>query len=374
MNGIDQLVLEYNSGLPVKEIGIKYNLPISTVYAYIKGKVTKHKINRSDKHTKVTNDQVEQILVKFNSGIKVTELAKEYSLSRMAIYNIINKHNKTRDSFLTPYLSNKQLFDYPPIYAQIDNLSIVVLDPKIWNVKSIMGRLNIKHGVAYKLLGDFKEYLKESFDYNLLMLWEDELTLPGLEAMIKHRTTNATRSCSARECEVVQVNKITADDFYNKWHLQGGCNSRISYGLTYNKELVACMSFNNSTICRGTTKGHLLQRFAVAGSVPGAAGKLLAAFRKTNSGSIVTYADMRYATGNMYETLGFTVETVWPPDYKYWRDNQWYSKNSKQKKFLWAEMRSQGLSLPEDTTEFELAEYLDYLRCYDCGKITYTLN
>jgi hypothetical protein len=191
--------------------------------------------------------------------------------------------------------------------------------------------------------------------------------------MLKHRTGEAARTCAARECEVVTVSKEQAREFYNAYHLQGAPNSVwLTYGLVFEDRLVACMSFNSGNACRGDVSAHLLQRFAAAGSVPGAASKLLAAFRGDHPGPIISYSDERYAPGGgLYGVLGFKELELYKPDYRYWKNGAWFAKNAKQRKHLEAEL--QGDVLPTDT-EYTMAEKLGYLRCYDCGKKSWRLD
>jgi hypothetical protein len=55
--------------------------------------------------------------------------------------------------------------------------------------------------------------------------------------------------------------------------------------------------------------------------IPGAAGKLLKYFeRNYQPKSLVSYADRRWSQGKLYKALGFTLDTISPPNYWYWKD------------------------------------------------------
>jgi hypothetical protein len=193
--------------------------------------------------------------------------------------------------------------------------------------------------------------------------------------MIAHRAQAAVSICSARQAEVIKLAAAEANRFYTANHLQGRCNGKFHYALRYKDNVVAVMSFTDARACRGPVDTFLLQRFAVAGSVPGAASRLLAAFRREHPGPIVSYSDERYASGGkLYETLGFTCTRVEKPDYRYWRDNRWYAKNQKQRKHLIAELALRGETPTPEDTEFTMARRLGYKRCFDCGKRTWLLD
>jgi len=52
--------------------------------------------------------------------------------------------------------------------------------------------------------------------------------------------------------------------------------------------------------------------------IPGAAGKLLKHFERTyRPKSLVSYADRRWSTGNLYKALGFSFVRNSPPNYWY---------------------------------------------------------
>ena len=68
----------------------------------------------------------------------------------------------------------------------------------------------------------------------------------------------------------------------------------------------------------------------------GGAGKLLKYFRDRHEGSIVSYADMRWSSGNLYEKLGFVLDGVTPPGYDYYnlKKKTLHSRMNFQKKKL----------------------------------------
>ena len=59
--------------------------------------------------------------------------------------------------------------------------------------------------------------------------------------------------------------------------------------------------------------------------IPGAASRLLKYFEKNwKPHSIVSYADRRWSTGNLYNALGFSLDHISPPNYWYFKTNMLY--------------------------------------------------
>jgi hypothetical protein len=331
-----------------------------------------------------TKEQEQEIGNLYKSGKSLRELANLFNISNPGILKVLRRNNISirnkqdasyiKNGILT-YLQNKypvtipQLPGYPSIAAVTCTLGVVVLDPREWDVLSIMKRNAVSHAVAKNYLVVLNNHIA-AFNLKPLFIWLDEL--PKILHIIEHKSQGSSRTCSARECEVRIIDNKIAGSFYEAHHLQGACNSGITYGLIFNNSLVACMTFNHASSCRSSLADHLLQRFACIGSIPGAASKLLAAFRKEHAGSIVSYSDQRYAAGGLYRTLGFTCHIIGSPDYRYFRD-RWYAKNTKQRKHLISELSSKGMEVYADDTEYTMAERLGYRRCYDCGKITWIL-
>jgi len=270
-------------------------------------------------------------------------------------------------------LSAFTLSDHPVPVAWHDNLAIFVINQDVWDHHSILARNDWSNVDGEHTLSRAVALLPAGSKH--LILWKDEYSKPCVQTMIKHRLAEHVSTCSARKCSIQSIEYRTAMDFYNTHHLQGSCCGGDSYGLIFNGALVACMTFNQPGMCRGLPGHHMLQRFATVGSVPGAASRLLAHFRRLHPGPVLSYSDERYAPGgNLYKTLGFIATSTSGPDYRYWRDDRWYAKNSKQKKNLRGEMVTLGLPVDPEDTEQALAAKLGYKRCYDLGKITWLLH
>lgn len=176
----------------------------------------------------------------------------------------------------------------------------------------------------------------------------------------------------ARKCITKEITRETSNLFLNENHLQGEDKSSIRYGLYYNEELVAVMTFCKSRFDKKYE--YELSRYCnkLYINVVGGAGKLLNMFiNKVNPKSIVTYANRRYSNGKLYETLGFKKIGNTAPNYYYFKSGDiLHSRNSFQKHMLSSKLPSYD----SNKTEFENMFMNGYKVIFDCGNIKYELK
>ena len=173
----------------------------------------------------------------------------------------------------------------------------------------------------------------------------------------------------ARKCVVSLLDFDTSNNFLEENHLQGGDKSSVRYGLYYKNDLVSVMTFGKP---RFSDKYDFeLVRFACkkGTKVIGGAGKLLKHFEKDNIGNnIVSYADMRYSNGKLYESLGFKFIHSSSPNYWWIKDNYKISRYLCQKHNL--------ANILGDKFNPELSENVNmssngYYKIYDCGNLVF---
>lgn len=192
--------------------------------------------------------------------------------------------------------------------------------------------------------------------------------------IIKSKITGAfgklTR-ISGRKCTVKEVSSNDKSYFLNKNHLQGNCGSTINLGLYYNNELVSLATFGKS---RYNKKYEWeLIRFCnkVYTSVQGGASKLLTYFIKLhNPTSIISYADMKWSTGNMYDKLGFRYSHNTSPNYFYLKKS---NPSILKSRICFQKHKLPLLFENVDLTksEWEIMQENDYDRIWDCGNKVY---
>lgn len=132
----------------------------------------------------------------------------------------------------------------------------------------------------------------------------------------------------ARNCEIRRIDKRTAAEFLKRYHSYSDASCRYRYGLYlkrhtgHNAEsasikpgcLVAVATFSNGRKwIKGekTIRSYEWTRYASLPGVrlSGGMGRLLKAFiTDVQPDDIMTYADLEWSEGKVYEALGFTLE------------------------------------------------------------------
>lgn len=180
---------------------------------------------------------------------------------------------------------------------------------------------------------------------------------------------SANKRIFARKCTIKHISTAQCRDFLNENHIQGQDNSSIRLGLFHNDELVSVMTFCKP---RFTDKyNYELSRYAskLGYSVVGGASKLLNEFSKENSGTVVTYADLRFSDGGLYEAMGFKLLHTSPPNYWWTNGSLVFSRYECQKHKL-KDIIGDGFD--ENKTEEENMRSSGYFKIFDCGNLVYT--
>lgn len=179
------------------------------------------------------------------------------------------------------------------------------------------------------------------------------------------------QTIAARKCSVAKIDAITANDFYQQTHIQGGCNSSLNYALYYNNQIVAVMSFGRSRYA--SKYQYELLRFCncLNTNVVGGATKLFQAFRRDKAPrSVVSYSDLRWNTGTLYRQLGFNYSHTSSPNYQYFKPKQpevLYSRVTFQKHKLKDKLQN----FDPNKTEWKNMIDHGYDRIWDCGNDVY---
>jgi len=169
----------------------------------------------------------------------------------------------------------------------------------------------------------------------------------------------------ARTCSIVSVSSKEKKQFFEDNHLQGNGPGTINIGLTSDDTLVACMSFIRQRDC------YYLNRYATSHRVPGGFGKLLAYFQKNyNWTKIISFADLRWSDGNLYEKTGWKLDKIIPPDYSYKVGSRRVHKFNFRRKYLGHKLEKYVPAL----SERENCDNNGILRLWDCGKLRYVLT
>lgn len=202
----------------------------------------------------------------------------------------------------------------------------------------------------------------------LLTIFEDEwLYKPGIvkDKILNILHKNKQSTVFARKTQIVQPSSNQKTSFFEQYHIQGNGPGSISYGLGFNNQLVACITF----IDMHSGKFYL-NRYATSCNVPGGFSRLLTHFQNNNQWSeIVSFADLRWSEGDVYERCGFVLDYVLPPDYYYIVGCKRVHKFNYRHKNLPRLLESYDPNL----SEIQNTEACGVHRIYDCGKNRYVL-
>lgn len=203
----------------------------------------------------------------------------------------------------------------------------------------------------------------------LLMINEDEwVERPEvLKRKILNLCGKSERGPGARKLVIKPLTNTAALEFVARNHIQGAPSTCVfAYGAYSEERLVGVLTFGRQ---RGTRILELT-RFCSDGRVyAGMFSKLLKAALCDISEDIVTFADLRYSEGNLYERCGFEKRETIRPDYKYVKRNKTYHKSLFTKRRI---EKKFGVDMSL-LTEREAMRQQGYSRIYDCGKIRYVL-
>ncbi len=216
----------------------------------------------------------------------------------------------------------------------------------------------------------YKHYIKADMCKNarLLQLYELEWSEKKeiVKDIINHNLNKSTR-LYARKCKLVDLDNNKYREFINSNHLYGYKSASVKYGLVINNILYAVMSFSKHNIY-----GYELNRYAVkcGYSVVGGASKLFKHFTNIYKGSILSYADRRFSSGNLYEKLGFELCGITKPNYSYIKGYYKYNRQDFQKHKLKQKLEN----FDENKTEIENMFDNNYRILYDAGHYRYVYN
>lgn len=215
-------------------------------------------------------------------------------------------------------------------------------------------------------------------DIRLITVHEKDKSNPVVMGMIRSALGLTERRVRASLCDLVMAGDITAREFYQASHIQGGDvfgKDQLNIGLEFEGRLIACMTFVRST-GRDTGGGnydYCLHRFATdpAYRVHGAAGRLFKRFRSIHpDASVVTYCDLQFFTGGMYERIGFNLVRETPPDYGWVKAQNVLDRQQTRRKILPDLL---GYGYDTTTSETENMERAGYSKIWDCGKAVYAI-
>jgi hypothetical protein len=176
----------------------------------------------------------------------------------------------------------------------------------------------------------------------------------------------------ARKTVIKEVSSKDASNFLTNNHLQGNVFSKYRVGLYLHDELVSLMTFGNYRKNLGrNSKDNCFEllRFCNKNytTVVGGASKLFNWFiKKYKPYEIISYSDIRWSVGNLYEKLGFKFIKNTKPNYFY-TDGSLKRHN----RFKYRKNVLIKLGYDKSLSEKEITNEIGLYRVYDCGNKLY---
>lgn len=213
--------------------------------------------------------------------------------------------------------------------------------------------------------------------YRLVTIFSDEwnLHIEKVKDRLRNIFGKTSKKYFARKLEIREVTFKESKSFLIKHHLQNNSVAPIRLGLYVPGEdnLLALMTFSKGRVAMNTKSEegiYELVRFVTNGSsIVGGASKLLKHFQRTFSpNKIITYADLRWSQGKLYETIGFTKTGKPSPGYWY---VEGYTTRIHRYNFTKHSLVKKGANIRK--TEWEIMQELGYDRIWDCGHQKYEL-
>lgn len=205
----------------------------------------------------------------------------------------------------------------------------------------------------------------------LIHIFEDEfvnhkeLVLDKISHILQCHKGNS-QTIPARKCQIRPIEGLVARSFLDKYHIQGSCKAMVYYGAYFNNNLVGVMAFSRNG------DEWELSRYAtiMSSKCIGLGGKLFKRFVSDYKPTYVkSFADRRWtfnSSDNMYTKIGFKLEEVLKPDYRYYN-----SSVDKYKRFHKFNFRKQILvkrhGFDSSMTEKEMTKQLGFDKIWDCG-------
>jgi hypothetical protein len=210
----------------------------------------------------------------------------------------------------------------------------------------------------------------------LIHIFEDEWVYK--RDIVKSRIRNILglieNKIYARKCEIREVKTNEKTLFLNDNHIQGAVGSLVNIGLYYNDELVSLMCFSKKRVIlknKDEDDKYELIRFCnkLDTNVIGGASKLLSHFIKNyQPKEIISYADRRWSTGNLYDKLGFKFDNYSKPNFYY------VINDTREHRIKYQKHKLIQRGFDKNKTEDEIMSENGIYRIYDCGTIRYSLK
>jgi len=227
------------------------------------------------------------------------------------------------------------------------------------------------HNELYKNKNYHQNKFLECKKHNirLIQIWQDEWLYK--QDIVKSRLLslfNKTENIVyARKCKIKQLKYKEISNFLEENHLQGTIRTKLNYGLFYNDILISVMTFGKLRKSLGQQheqNSYELYRFCskLNYNVIGGATKLLKHFIRTNDvNKIITYSNLDWGIGNVYNKMDFKFNDYTSPSYYY------IINGLRSHRYNWTKYKLVKMGYDKNKTEHEIMLSLGYYRIWTAG-------
>ena len=366
---IDEHLLNYPQDIYfLKSVKGKIKCKICNKYLYLidQRHLNKHNITKQEYIEKYGSDNIIS---------ETTKLKLNNCILKMYENDHWDRKSSSYETFIQNFLKNNHVNFTTHDRRVLNGLEIdIFIEDKNIGIEFH----GLKHHTEWFGRKKHNYHLRKTIDCNnkgvkLLQIFEDEfiknkdLILNKLQHSL-HINEDLPK-IMGRKCVAKPINKEFAKEFLNIYHIQGFASSTVYLGAFYEDKLIAVMTFK---VDSKTSSKWELNRFASDYNYicQGVGGKLFKWFIKNyNPSEIKSFADRRWTLdkdNNLYTKLGFKLEKVMKPDYRYY--NEKVEKYTRFHKFNFRKnILNKKYGLPLTMTETEMAKELGYDRIWDCG-------
>jgi len=223
------------------------------------------------------------------------------------------------------------------------------------------GEIVGQKGKGYHL---HKTELAKKHNINLIHIFEDEWIDKQniVKSIILNKLGIENKIFYARKLQVKTVGTSHAREFMEDNHLQGYKGGSIKLGL-FDKELLSLIIIGKPRYKSGFDCEIIRFANKKGVSVVGGFSRLISKI----DGSIITYADARYFTGEVYKQANFEFSHLSKPNYYYVNNGKRYSRIQFQKHKL----REKLDIFDPILTEWQNMQLNGWDRIWDCGNYVY---
>lgn len=315
----------------------------------------------------------------------VVEICHRYNVNmqwlsrRLAEHNLWNPSKSWLESGLRTWLTNHNIN-----FKQNDRKLIKPLEVDFLINDQLAVELNGLY-VHSELHNPDRFYHKKKLDMikstgkKVIMIFEHEYFYKTniVYSMIKSRL-GFNQKIMARKCQFYKPTAQEKNQFLEDNHIQGQDKSAYSIALCYNKEIVAILTLSKPRFTKHA-ECEIIRFCSKAGvTVVGGLSKMFTQAQKDlNFTSCITYADLRFGSGESYSKLGFVFQQITPPNYWYFNTGRIENhcvKVESRIKYQKHKLSKLFKNFDINLTEWENMKNNKFNRFWDCGSARYFWN